>query len=71
MLNNIQFSFWQDVAIKVFSRQDYSDDLIHSFRQEVSNNDYSDMSLCFYCNSADLDFTFAFEGVSDEETTTS
>ncbi|XP_047334389.1 probable serine/threonine-protein kinase DDB_G0282963 [Impatiens glandulifera] len=28
--------YGSDVAVKVFSQQDYSDDLIHSFRQEVS-----------------------------------
>lgn len=26
---------WQDVAVKVFSKQEYSDDIILSFRQEV------------------------------------
>ena len=25
----------QDVAVKVFSKQEYSDDVIHAFRQEV------------------------------------
>ena len=27
--------FLQDVAVKVFSKQEYSDDVILSFRQEV------------------------------------
>lgn len=27
--------FLQDVAVKVFSKQEYSDDMLQSFRQEV------------------------------------
>jgi hypothetical protein len=26
---------WQDVAVKVFSKQEYSEDVIEAFRQEV------------------------------------
>lgn len=29
------FMFLQDVAVKVFSKQEYSDDMLMSFRQEV------------------------------------
>lgn len=31
----IVFLLLQDVAVKVFSKQEYSDDVIHSFRKEV------------------------------------
>jgi hypothetical protein len=27
---------WQDVAVKVFSKQEYSEDVIEAFRQEVN-----------------------------------
>nr|GMD89275.1 probable serine/threonine-protein kinase DDB_G0272254 isoform X2 [Ipomoea batatas]GME06227.1 probable serine/threonine-protein kinase DDB_G0272254 isoform X2 [Ipomoea batatas]GME20160.1 probable serine/threonine-protein kinase DDB_G0272254 isoform X2 [Ipomoea batatas]GME20161.1 probable serine/threonine-protein kinase DDB_G0272254 isoform X2 [Ipomoea batatas] len=33
----IEISFLQDVAVKVFSKQEYSDDIIFSFRQEVGD----------------------------------
>ena len=30
--------FWQDVAVKVFSKQEYSEDVIQAFRQEVDTH---------------------------------
>ncbi|KAK8498955.1 hypothetical protein V6N12_046211 [Hibiscus sabdariffa] len=56
--------YGSDVAVKVFSKQEYSDDVIHAFRQEV-------IFFLPLSNAALTILPFSFEGISDEKTSAS